>query len=102
MRSITASQLRARLGEALDRASAGERIIIERDHQPIAAIVPIEDAQQLDGQSAEAIRRRLAAMERIRERAERLRRPESEAPDDATDAAVLVRWDRDHGHDDVA
>src|SRR3990172_7300697 len=68
MRTITAGQLRARLGEALDLASAGERIVIERDHEPIAAIVPIEDAQQLEGQSEEATRRKEAALERIRER----------------------------------
>src|SRR3990172_5551995 len=41
MRTMTAGQLRARLGEALDRASAGERIGIERGHRLLAAIVPL-------------------------------------------------------------
>ena len=102
MRVITAGQLRARLGEALDRASAGERIIIERDHRRIAAIVPIEDAQQLDGRSAEALRRKRAAMTRIRERAQRMRARTTPAGAEDMDAAAAVRWDRDHGHEDGA
>jgi antitoxin (DNA-binding transcriptional repressor) of toxin-antitoxin stability system len=100
MRTITAGQLRARLGEALDRASAGERIVIERDHHRIAALVPIEDAQQLDDGGEEARRRKRAAMARIRERARQMREPET--GDDAPDAAAWVRWDRDHGHEDEA
>ena len=100
MRTITAGQLRARLGEALDRASAGERIVIERDHQLIAAIVPLEDVQQLEGKSEEAIQRRLAAMASIEERAERMKRLRPRDPDDPWDAATTVRWDRDHGHRD--
>ena len=102
MRTITAGQLRARLGEALDLASAGERIVIERDHEPIAAIVPIEDAQQLEGQSEEAISRKEAALERIRERAELMKRLHPRDPDDPWDAATAIRWERDHGHEDGA
>ena len=100
MRTISAGQLRARLGEALDQASAGERVVIERDRIPIAAIVPIEDVQQLEGQSEEAIQRKLAAMARIRERAERMKRLHPRDPDDPWDAATAIRWERDHGHDD--
>ena len=99
MRDMTAGQLRARLGEALDLASAGERIVIRRDHRAVAAIVPIEDAQQLEGHGSEAMARKRAAMQRIRERAEtmRARDPGAEQP---PDAASAVRWDRDHGHED--
>ena len=97
---MTAGQLRARLGEALDRASAGERIVIERDHRLIAAIVPLEDAQRLEGRSEEAIQRRLAAMARIRERAELMKRLGPERPEDPWDAASSIRWERDHGHED--
>jgi prevent-host-death family protein len=100
MRTITAGQLRARLGEALDAASVGERILIERDHVPIAAIVPVEDAHRLEGRSEEALARKRAAMAAIHELAERMRR-EAPAPDERfPDAASFVRWDRDHGHED--
>jgi antitoxin (DNA-binding transcriptional repressor) of toxin-antitoxin stability system len=100
MRTISAGQLRARLGEALDRASAGERIVVERDHHLIAAIVPLEDVQRLEGRSEEAIQRRLAAMARIEERAERMRRLRPQEPDGPRDAVAAVRWERDHGHED--
>ena len=100
MRTITAGQLRARLGETLDSASAGERIVIERDHQVIAAIVPIEDVHRLEGRSEEAIQRKLAAMEAIREQAERMKRLRPRDPDDPWDAVTAVRWERDHGHED--
>ena len=95
---MTAGQLRARLGDALDRASGGERIVIERDHHAIAAIVPIEDAHRLEGRSEEALQRKIAAMERIRERAQLMKGRATEADDVVPDAASLVREDRDHGH----
>ena len=102
MRTITASELRARLGETLDRASAGERIVIERDHRRIAAIVPIEDAQQLEGQGSEAKKRKEAAMARIRERARPVRQERAVGGDERWDAATTVRWERDHGHEKEA
>jgi len=102
MRTITAGQLRARLGETLDSASAGERIVIERDHRVVAAIVPIEDVQRLEGKSEEAIARKLAAMAAIRENAERMKRLRPRDPDDPWDAVTAVRWERDHGHEDGA
>ena len=40
--------MRKRLGEILDAASAGERILIERDHRPLAYLVSVEDAARLD------------------------------------------------------
>ena len=36
MRTVTAMDMRRSLGEILDAASAGERIVIERDHKPLA------------------------------------------------------------------
>ena len=102
MKTVTAGELRAKLGEVLDRASAGERIIIERDHHPIAALVPLEDAQKAGGWTDEDQQRRIAAFERMeahgREMA--LLHP---APDDGfASSAEWVRWDRDHGHDPEA
>jgi prevent-host-death family protein len=37
--------LRRRLGEILDAASAGESIPIERDRRPLACLVSVEEAR---------------------------------------------------------
>ena len=50
--------MRKRLGEILDAASAGERILIERDHRPLAYLVSVEDAARLDPDRTEEIERR--------------------------------------------
>ena len=97
---MTAGQLRARLGEALDAASAGERLIIERDHVPIAAVVPIEDVHRLEGPTEEALLRKRAAMERIRVHAQRMKLLHPAPDDGLADSAAWLRWDRDHGHED--
>ena len=47
MRTVTAMDMRKKLGEILDAASAGERILIERDHRPLAYLVSVEDGQRL-------------------------------------------------------
>ena len=62
--TITAGALRARLGEVLDRASAGERIVIERDHKPLAVLVSCEDAARIDPDE-KRVARRLAALDRL-------------------------------------
>jgi prevent-host-death family protein len=96
MRTITAGQLRARLGEALDRASTGERILIERDHRPIAALVPLEDVQQLEGDTEEAQQHKLEALEQLAALGRRMRE-ELPPPDDGfEDSAAYLRWERDH------
>ena len=41
MRVVSALQVRQKLGELLDAAAAGERIVIERDHKPIAVLGPV-------------------------------------------------------------
>lgn len=91
--TVSAMELRARLGEILDRASAGERIVIERDRQPLALLVPFEDAARLEPDPDERIARSLAALDRLaalRERSER----EYPRPPGLPDAATLVREDR--------
>ena len=65
MRTVTAMDLRKRLGEILDAASAGERILIERDHKPLAYLVSVEDAERLEPDKAEVKRRRLEALDRL-------------------------------------
>jgi prevent-host-death family protein len=99
MTTVTAGELRAKLGEILDRASAGERIIIERDHHAIAALVPLEDSQKLGGWTAEDQQRRLAALDRLREHAREMALEYPEPNDGFADDTAWLRWDRDHGHD---
>jgi prevent-host-death family protein len=100
MRTITAGQLRARLGEALDEASAGERIVIERDHVPIAAVVPIEDVHRLEDQTEEALLRKREAMARLTAFGKLMNERHPPPDDGFPDDAAWLRWDRDHGHED--
>jgi prevent-host-death family protein len=63
MRTITALEVRAKFGQVLDEAAAGERFIVERAGQPVAAIVPLRDLEQLD--PARERERRHAALREI-------------------------------------
>jgi prevent-host-death family protein len=56
--------VRRRFGEIVDEAAAGERIVIERAGQPIAAIVPLADLELVDPERRKAAR--LAAIDDIR------------------------------------
>jgi prevent-host-death family protein len=93
MRSVTAMALRARLGEILDAASAGERIVIERDHRPMALLVPYEDAARLDGDEQARIARSLGALDRLVARGKWLR-ASGLIPADAPDAVTAIREER--------
>lgn len=87
MRTVTALELRGKMGELLDAASAGERILIERDHRPMAVLVSVEDAQRLDEDRDERRKRALAALDRLdeyRARMARLHPQELGGPDSAT------------------
>lgn len=79
--------MRKRFGQVLNEAAAGERIVIERAGQPIAALVPLSDLAQLDP----ATRRveRLRAVEDIRRMAQRRPYPAG------TDAAAVIREQRE-------
>ena len=105
MRTVTAMDMRKRLGEILDAASAGERILIERDHRPLAYLVSVEEGDSLD-ESPEALRaRRFAALERMDDFARRMAIEHPSEPGDKT-STEWIRWDRDHrddprGEDDV-
>jgi prevent-host-death family protein len=44
----TATAFRARIGSFVDAASAGERIVIERNHKPIAVLLPYADKARLE------------------------------------------------------
>lgn len=64
MRTVSALDVRKKFGELLDEAASGERLIIQRGGQPVAALVPLSDVAEHD---PEVIKnRRLAAIEDIR------------------------------------
>src|SRR6478735_579319 len=98
MRTVTAMDMRKRLGEILDAASAGERILIERDHKPLAYLVSVEEGASLGESAAERRDRRLAALDRIDEFARRMAIEYPSKPGQLS-AAEWVRWDRDHRDD---
>lgn len=69
MRTVSALDVRKRFGEIIDQAAAGERIVIERAGQPIAAIVPLADLELTDPERVKASR--LAAIDEIERMARR-------------------------------
>jgi prevent-host-death family protein len=88
MRVVTPTDLRKSLGEILDAASAGEQILIERDHRPLAYLVSVEDGRRLDGEE-ERIARSLAALDRLEELRQQIARDYSPPDDGLTDAEWL-------------
>jgi prevent-host-death family protein len=99
MRTVTALELRGKMGELLDAASAGERILIERDHRPMAVLVSVEDGHRLNDDRVERRKRALAALDRLDRFRARIAReyPESVG---GPDAATLVRQDRSRDDND--
>ncbi len=94
MRTVTAMDMRKRLGEILDAASAGERILIERDHRPLAYLVSVEEGAALSSQD-ESRTQQLAAMDRLIEIGKEYRRRHPWRPGEMT-GTEIIRWDRDH------
>lgn len=86
MRSVTALDVRRRFGQIVDEAAAGERIVIERAGQPVAAIVPLSDLALVDPERRRAAR--LAALDDIARHARRLK------VDPGFDAAAAIREGR--------
>src|SRR5215211_7742534 len=87
MRVVTALDVRRKFGQIVDEAAAGERIVIERAGQPIAAIVPLSDLALVDPERRKADR--LKALDAIR----RLARERPIHLDE--DAAAVIRRMRD-------
>ena len=81
--------MRKRLGEILDAASAGERILIERDHRPLAYLISVEDAQRLDPDREALVAQRLAALDRLMALGEEMRGKDYEPDDGLTDTEWL-------------
>ena len=69
MRSVSALDVRRRFGQIVDAAAAGERMVIERAGQPIAAIVPLADLALVDPERRKA--ERLKAVDEIVRKAKR-------------------------------
>lgn len=100
MRVVTPTDMRKRLGEILDAASAGERILIERDHRPIAWLVSPEDGRRFDEDKEARIARSLAALDRLRDLSERLSR-EYLAPDDGLTDVEWIKQERERRMDRI-
>lgn len=96
MRVISAMELRKRLGETLDRAAGGERIVVERDRRPLALIVPYSDAAAQGKTAQERQRQRQRALRQLEDLGRRLQLTDPEG----LDAAAAIRRERDHGHGD--
>lgn len=86
MKTISALEVRAKFGQVLDEAAAGERFIVERAGLPVAAIVPLRDLEANDPEQVKA--RRLAAVER-------LRRLAAADPGPKPTREEIVRWIRE-------
>jgi prevent-host-death family protein len=91
VKTISALEVRAKFGQVLDEAAAGERFIVERAGAPVAAIVPLRDLEVHDPDRVRE--RRIAAVDEIARLGRRYRKLHG-----PVDAAALVRDDRDRGH----
>jgi antitoxin (DNA-binding transcriptional repressor) of toxin-antitoxin stability system len=91
-------ELRRSTGAILDAASAGERILIERDRRPLAYLVSVEEGERLDAESDDLVARRLAALDDLAAFAARMGEKYGPAPDGLS-AEEWMRWDRDHRDD---
>src|SRR5450759_2324568 len=100
MRTVSALDVRKHLGELLDAASAGERIVIERDRRPMAVLVSYEDAQGLDESAEDRVKRTLAALDELRAFSERMA-IEHPAPDDGLDTVSWMREERERRTDQI-
>jgi prevent-host-death family protein len=100
MRTVSALDVRKHLGELLDAASAGERIVIERDRRPMAVLVSYEDAQRLDEAEEDRVKRTLAALDELSAFAERMA-IEHPAPDDGLDTVTWMRQERERRTDQI-
>lgn len=80
--------LRRRLGEILDTASAGERILIERDQKPVAYLVSVEDGERLDPDRAARVQREIAAIHELVAFGQRMR----EIYPDPDDGLTYSEW----------
>jgi antitoxin (DNA-binding transcriptional repressor) of toxin-antitoxin stability system len=100
MRHVSALDVRKRLGQLLDEASAGERIVIERDRKPLAMLVPYEEGMRLVESEHDRIVRSIRALERLDRFVERIAMEHPETVG-GPDAATLVREMREERMDQI-
>ncbi len=91
MRMISALEVRAKFGQVLDEAAAGERFVVQRGGHAVAAIVPLGDLDAVDADKVRSQRR--AALDDLRRMGSVFR--ERYGP---IDAAAEIRADRESGH----
>lgn len=101
MRTVTALDVRRSLGALLDAASAGERILIERDRRPMAVLVSVEDAQRLEASRESREARALRVHEAIARLDAIAAEMAARTPADAPDAVGSIRLDREERTDQV-
>ena len=92
--------MRKRLGEILDAASAGERVLIERDHRPLAYLVSIEEGQRLDPDRDELLAQRIEALDRLMAHGEAMRKIYPD-PDDGLTTSEWIRQDHNSRSDRI-
>jgi prevent-host-death family protein len=70
MAAITSRELRAGLADTLNRVAYGrERVLIERNGKPVAALVPVEDLEAIEAhEDAEDVADLKAALAEAQER----------------------------------
>jgi antitoxin (DNA-binding transcriptional repressor) of toxin-antitoxin stability system len=86
MKSVSALELRKHVGQLLDEAAGGERIIIERGGQPLCALVPLRDLEDVD--PGQKLRRQMHAIDELQRLARQHPFPEG------FDAAEAIREGR--------
>ena len=91
--------MRKKLGVILDAASAGERILIQRDQRPLAYLVSVEDGQSLDPDREAQIKRELEALDALVAMGKEYRREHPWQEGELT-GTEMIRWDRDHRLDE--
>ena len=74
----------------LDAASAGERLVVERNGRPLAMLVSVEDGRRLDPDVLALRERRLAALDRIEDFRRRMEIAHPPVPGEP-DAVELIR-----------
>ena len=100
MRVVTPTDMRKRLGEILVAASAGERILIECDHKPIAWLISREDGRRFDDEKQAKLERSLAALDRLRELSIEWA-TNNPAPDDGLTEAEWLAEERERRADHI-
>ena len=93
VKSVSALDLRKHVGQLLDEAAAGERIVIERGGQPLCALVPLRDLEATD--PAAKLQRELRAIAELRRLARQYPFPEG------FDAAQTIRDGRQQRDDQI-